>query len=99
VGALGIPTALTAWGISREAGGLCAPLLGPWAGTALGHLDCTMGSQLPILSAAVALAGLAVAVGLAIGRTGLRKPLFVALGAWMFAWCALALMSVLNASI
>jgi hypothetical protein len=70
-----------------------APLLGPWAGRLYGHEECTMATALPGWSLGTVTAG----VVLLIVYPGLRPNVArLALAGWIFAWSALATMSVVN---
>lgn len=81
----------------HEPAALLAPLLGPWAGSLLGHGECTFASfaragtlALCILGPATFLGWLRVPAGL------LRELLAVLLLAWTTAWLAAGVLSVLN---
>ena len=78
--------------------GLATGFLGPWAGTAVGHRDCTMATQYPMASIGLVFAGFAVMLGLAVGRPWLRGILLVLLGVWALGWCGAGLLSMLNAA-
>ena len=91
----GIPAGLTGLLcllLRQEPAAILAPVLGPWAGMAFGHLDCTMGTVLPLPS-----------VLLAVVRPGLLYLWQQHGGRWLWAvllwdlpWLAAALLSVLN---
>lgn len=79
--------------------GLVIPILGPWAGVALGHWDCTMANQLPTISWAIAAAGFAAGAWVAAATRSVQRSVgLILLAAWSIAWCALALLSLINAS-
>lgn len=72
---------------------LFAPLLGPWAGRLYGHDDCTMAAKLPGWSLATVIGGVALLAVYTRLRPSLARPVLVV---WIFAWSALATMSVIN---
>jgi len=76
---------------------LLAPVLGPWAGHAYGHEDCTLASVLP-LAAWGALSGLVLAGAALIATRGSRlRPFAVGyLALALIVWCALTVLSVVN---
>lgn len=98
--ALGVPAALAlVWSLLMrpELPTLITPLLGPWAGLALGHEECTMANAAPEISAAVVVFGFAVAAAWAFLRGTVARVLVPALAAiWAVAWSTLALFSVVN---
>lgn len=76
---------------------LAAPLFGPAAGWPLGHADCSMAHQMPVISSAVLAAGLLVGIGrLLVQGSAARGTLSVLLLVCELGWCVLALMSVVN---
>ena len=85
--------------VQPEPGALVAPLLGPWAGLAWGHSECTMAKALPGPSYATVVA-LSVVLWLYLrahasrGRAVLAALLFIA----VLSWSALAVLSALNAA-
>jgi len=82
--------------IRPEADSLIAPWLGPWAGLAYDHLDCTMGTQLPALSFALAGLGALALPATVLARGRLAVAATALASAWAVAWELLALMSVAN---
>jgi hypothetical protein len=81
-----------------EPGAVAAPLLGPWAGIAFGHSDCTLGNQIPGASLGLAALGvlLAVCLGRSKGHHGARVVVLSLGLVWVAAWEFSALLSVLN---
>jgi hypothetical protein len=80
-----------------EPGSAVAPLLGPWAGIALGHSDCTLGNQIPGASLGLAAVGVLLAVGLGRSKRHGARVVVLSLGlVWVAAWELSALLSVLN---
>jgi len=76
---------------------LAAPLLGPWAGLAFGHMDCTLAAQFPIGSFALLGSGVLAFFGrLRASNDTVRTVLDVLLLLWLTIWCAFAVLSVLN---
>jgi hypothetical protein len=79
---------------------LAAPALGPWAGRPLGHEECTMAHQMPVISIAVLIAGLVVGISrLIVTNAVARGVLSVLLVLCVLSWCLLALLSVVNTTI
>lgn len=74
-------------------------VLGPWAGLAVGHQDCTMATQMPSISIGPVLVGAALLVGLSVAPFALRVTLLVAFAFWSLAWTALGILSMLNAAL
>jgi len=98
--ALGIPL-LLGWiglGLLRpELASAVGPLLGPWAGVAYGHGECSMASVKPLASAVVTAFGLVAGAGLFLARR--RGPQTLALlvaAVWGLAWVGMAGYSVAN---
>jgi hypothetical protein len=98
--ALVAPVLLTlAWCflMQPKPGALAAPLLGPWAGLPLGHVDCSMATQMPVISIAVLVAVVVVGTSrLRVTSGAARGALSLLLVLCLLSWCALALLSVLN---
>ncbi|MEZ5964734.1 MAG: hypothetical protein R3F56_12880 [Planctomycetota bacterium] len=78
--------------------GAATGLLGPWAGLAVGHRDCTMATQMPAVSFAWLAAGALLLMALASARATLRAATLVAIAVWSLGWAALGLLSMVNAS-
>lgn len=98
-----VPLALTAVGwtlcflVQPRIGSLAAPLLGPWAGLAIGHSECTMASALPGWSiAAVALGVLTLAAWKFLRHKARGALLAILTSFWALLWVGLALLSVVN---
>jgi hypothetical protein len=83
-----------------EAASLLAPLLGPWAGAAYGHGECTLGNQAPLWSwmgvAALALAAAGAWLTRGTSSRSLRRAATVLLALAASNWFALAWLSVVN---
>jgi len=76
---------------------LITPVLGPWAGVAFGHHECTMANAAPEVSTAVVALGIVVAAAWVFLRGSVARILVPALAAmWALGWCTLALFSVVN---
>ena len=76
-----------------------APVLGPWAGVAIGHHDCTIARQFPLTSTLLVVLGGALLVASWRARTTRGFPFLVGLAAvWGVAWEVAALFSLANAS-
>jgi len=76
---------------------LITPVLGPWAGLAFGHQECTMANASPKLSTAVIAFGFVAAAAWAFLRGPVARVLVPALAAmWALGWSTLALFSVIN---
>src|SRR5688572_17069153 len=74
--ALALPLLIVlVWGLvmRTEIATLAVPLLGPWAGIAYGHSDCTMAHALPGWSLAVAALGVCLGVMLPLLRRRLPR--------------------------
>jgi hypothetical protein len=80
-------------------GALAAPLLGPWAGLPLGHAECSIATQMPVISIALLVAGVVVGASrLRVANGFARGALSLLLVLWVLSWCLSALLSVANAS-
>jgi len=96
------PTVLVigwAWCLAMrpEPASLLAPPLGPWAGIAYGHHDCTMAAMLPGWTRAVVALGVVALAACIFGRrTRMRGVLPFLVTLWTAAWVALAWLSVVN---
>jgi hypothetical protein len=76
---------------------LITPLLGPWAGIAFGHQECTMANAALEISVTVIASGFVVAAAWLFLRGSVARILVPALAAiWAVAWSTLALFSVVN---
>ncbi len=81
----------------REWAGLLVPVLGPWAGRAFGHAECTMGRAMPEASLGLCVLGAAALLGLLLARGEAARRCLAGLAVlWSLAWSALALLSVAN---
>ena len=79
-------------------GAFVAPFLGPWAGVAYGHYDCTMGHAAPLPSFGLAVFGAASGVGLVLARGANGRTLALsALVVWALGWELAAFLSFVNA--
>ncbi|MFN0009151.1 MAG: hypothetical protein ACKVXR_14705 [Planctomycetota bacterium] len=98
--AFGVPAAIAlVWSLLMrpELPTLITPLLGPWAGLAFGHHDCTMANLAPKNSAAVIALGFLVAAACVFLRGSVARILVPALATiWAVAWSTMALISVIN---
>ncbi len=82
-----------------EVGSFLAPLLGPWAGLAFGHADCTLATILPLPSLALAvLGGVALSGAFRSRRRRTFVPFAILTVTWALAWCLAALVSVVNST-
>jgi len=78
-----------------EPGALLAPFLGPWAGHAFGHSDCTLATSMPLASVLAAAFGAGSVVAALRSRgQGFLAP--IALTLWALVWEGLALLSIVN---
>ena len=78
-------------------GALAAPLLGPWAGLPLGHEECTMATQMPVISVALLVAVVVVGASrMRVTNAAARGALSLLLVLCVLGWCLLALFSVVN---
>ncbi len=76
---------------------LLAPVLGPWAGYAYGHAECTLGRVLPLASFGALLALLLAGVALFATRGSHRRPFAVVyLALALIVWCGMTVLSVVN---
>lgn len=83
----------------RELPSLFAPLLGPWAGLAYGHHDCTMGTVMPAVSWGAALLGaVAIPTALRARSPRLRRAGRIATLLWAVLWFGLAVLSAVNST-
>lgn len=73
-------------------------VLGPWAGLAVGHRDCTMATQMPAVSFGMLVVGALLCLALSRLPAALRTVALVSIGLWALGWAALGLLSMLNAS-
>lgn len=98
-GAVALPSSVVGALINGSTAGLATGVLGPWAGVAVGHHECTMATQVPMASIGLVFAGFALVLGLALGKPWLRGVLLVLLGVWALMWCGAGLLSIVNASV
>lgn len=101
--ALAVPAALAVAGcllVRPEPASLIAPLLGPWAGLAYGHSDCTLGNQVPAwswLSGVALVCSVPTAIQLQRSeRAAVRRTALATVVLLGFQWFAMAWLSAVN---